>query len=537
MSERRYEAGMTVALHEGSFLKIQRVYIRQYHADNRREHMLVGPLFRRTKYLKALSKKVNEVAIVHESIHVPVQDVIGVRELIITNRPFPECRKGDEHTGRLVCRWVYNLDERAKGREYKKQRYIRRITEAEADPEYRVEDRVLRRRWFQEGYIGDEISYKEHGNGDIVDIRSESPLQVLDGWGGDLVDLENGEETSIPGPCRSASSYGRLMKPPLAQAADSNTSRKYTFGDTFCGGGGVSLGARQAGLEVKWAFDMNPNAGANYRRNFPNTDFFLAEAEQFIQLSVGISQHVDILHLSPPCQTFSRAHTIAGKNDENNEASFFAVVNLIKAVRPRLFTVEETDGIMDRQSRQFIDTALMGITELGYSFRICVLNAIEYGVCQNRKRLIIIGAAPGEELPPFPLPTHQDFFSKDPRRDLLPAVTLDDALSTITPESTDHHLNHVWQPAEWKTPYDAHRPFKNAIRAGGGEYDIYPDGRRKFTVRELACIQGFPDEYEFVGTLTDKRRIIGNAVPPPLSAAIMSTLRQWMTEKDFERME
>lgn len=65
---------------------------------------------------------------------------------------------------------------------------------------------------------------------------------------------------------------------------------------------------------------------------------------------------------------------------------------------------------------------------------------------------------------------------------------------------------------------------------------MYPDGTRKFTVRELACIQGFPDEYRFVGTLTDKRRVIGNAVSPPLSKALMACLREWMERLDFERM-
>src|SRR5690606_11717615 len=145
--------------------------------------------------------------------------------------------------------------------------------------------------------------------------------------------------------------------------------------------------------------------------------------------------------------------------------------------------------------------------------------------------------SPGEALPPFPSPTHQDYFSKSPRLDLKPTVTLHQALSTITRDSTDNRPNHIWQPDEYKQPYDRHRPFKNAIRAGGGEYDVYPDGTRKFTVRELACIQGFPNEYQFLGTLTDKRRIIGNAVPPPLSAALMGWLREWMERVDFERME
>lgn len=73
--------------------------------------------------------------------------------------------------------------------------------------------------------------------------------------------------------------------------------------------------------------------------------------------------------------------------------------------------------------------------------------------------------------------------------------------------------------------------------AGGGDYDVHPSGLRPFTLRELACIQGFPMDYQFVGNWGEKKRQVGNAVPPVFGAAVMMEVRKTMERCDLEREE
>lgn len=165
---------------------------------------------------------------------------------------------------------------------------------------------------------------------------------------------------------------------------------RYTFGDAFCGGGGASYGALLAGLRLTWAFDMDPSAASTYRYNFPQVSLYQMPAHDFI--AQNTAAQVDIVHLSPPCQPFSPAHTIQGKNDERNEASFFAVREVLRNTRPRFATLEETFGLKDERHGGFWNSLLMMFTEEGWSvsFRIC--NAVEWGVAQRRERLIVVAA-------------------------------------------------------------------------------------------------------------------------------------------------
>jgi len=116
-------------------------------------------------------------------------------------------------------------------------------------------------------------------------------------------------------------------------------TKRYTFGDGFCGVGGMSAGARNAGLEVRWAFDGDYDTCVTYAENFHRSDVFSGTVNQY--LSLAENSHVDVLHLSPPCQTFSAAHTVAGQNDDTNSASLFCIKELLLKVRPRICTIEE----------------------------------------------------------------------------------------------------------------------------------------------------------------------------------------------------
>lgn len=172
--------------------------------------------------------------------------------------------------------------------------------------------------------------------------------------------------------------------------SSSNTARRrYTFGDCFCGGGGMSRGAVNAGLRIVWGFDFNQAACQTYAMNFFGTPVYQVWANEFAN---GKGYHIcDICHLSPPCQFWSDAHTIQGKDDDMNTASLFAIFHLLEKAKPRVVTLEQTSGLI-RRHPLFFNAVINMFTSRGFSVRWRILNCADFGVPQRRLRLFIIAS-------------------------------------------------------------------------------------------------------------------------------------------------
>jgi hypothetical protein len=161
--------------------------------------------------------------------------------------------------------------------------------------------------------------------------------------------------------------------------------REYTYGDGFCGAGGATRGALQAGLRVLYGFDHCPTACISWNLNFPYSTCWEMSADELHAFATARSTkshrrgwahlpdenslRCDILHLSPPCQPFSPAHTVIGQNDDANTASLTAVESLIKLVKPRIVTLEQTFGILREQCRVWFYGLINMFTSQGYSVR------------------------------------------------------------------------------------------------------------------------------------------------------------------------
>ncbi|KAJ6260876.1 hypothetical protein Dda_3537 [Drechslerella dactyloides] len=316
--------------------------------------------------------------------------------------------------------------------------------------------------------------------------------------------------------------------------------RRYTFGDAFCGAGGATSGAVMAGFKVRWGVDHDESAISAWRTNFGFSIGYQEDVHEFVSRHSKRTTHVDLLHLSPPCQFFSWARTIPGRNDEKNEASFFVVPNTLNSCRPRAVTVEETDGLIGlSRSVGHFKCMLGDFTSMGYSVKYGVLNAAVYGVPSKRKRLVIIACCPGETLADFPSPTH--FYSANPFEPvpvgLRPAVTLREAIGRIPRYASDHDIEilETVAPSSLKLPpHEWDQPFRSTIKCGGGEYNLHPSRNRKFTLRELACLQSFPLDHRFHGKKGEKMRQIGNAFPPRLVGAVMESVRKHLEKTDDE---
>ena len=175
-----------------------------------------------------------------------------------------------------------------------------------------------------------------------------------------------------------------------ASAQSILAEQRYTFGDCFCGAGGTSRGAVAAGLRVNWGFDFALPACQSYVKNFYRSIVYHISADRFISLK-DVKGKVDILHLSPPCQFFSGAHTVAGKDDDMNVASLFAVSELLRKTKSRIVTLEQTSGLATRHPL-FLNALIEMFTSKGFSIRWRIVNLKIYGLPQNRSRLIMIAS-------------------------------------------------------------------------------------------------------------------------------------------------
>ena len=157
-----------------------------------------------------------------------------------------------------------------------------------------------------------------------------------------------------------------------------------TYGDAFCGGGGASRGAAMAGLRVKWGFDHWTPACTTWQANFPAAKCYELSSYEFVnnirgsKYSKAFDAKVDILHLSPPCQYFSPAHTVDCPNDDLNVASLFAVGDVVKVAKPRIVTLEQTFGIVAVRFRKYFNSLVQMFTALGFSVRWAVVNLAQW---------------------------------------------------------------------------------------------------------------------------------------------------------------
>ncbi|KKK23317.1 hypothetical protein P175DRAFT_0484402 [Aspergillus ochraceoroseus IBT 24754] len=477
-----YMPGQSVELHDDTFLRISAVW-----EDSRGEVYFDGRRLLRAKghvgtYIPKWSNELIWVA--NETMEI----ALGLVRRFV-NIHFTSCCHidRDEHKisrpGDLFCR----LKEIPEGDMVS----VEYVSYHDADPGYAVEARILRQSW-----RGETQAF-----GSRQDSQQRCPVIVLDEI----------EET-----------------PPHWETVHARDGRKYTFGDGFCGAGGVSCGAQNAGLSLHWAFDLSPDAATTYRLNFDTVECETSDIFSFLTNDEAFLR-VDITHGSPPCQTFSPAHTVESKNDDANSACIFSCGNLIRKAKPRVHTMEETSGLFERHKETFYGV-IQDFIETGYSVRWAVLNCMEYGVPQSRKRLIIIASGPGETLPSLPKPTHGL-----PGSGLQKLTTINQMISNIPAGTPDHDVDRARSRAvqNQRIPFDANQQART-ITCGGGDNNYHPSGKRGFTNREFACLQTFPLTFRFGPR--EVRKQIGNAVPPVLARTIYGEIVRSLQETDAREL-
>jgi DNA (cytosine-5)-methyltransferase 1 len=326
--------GMSVELAEGGFLRILEilqdrldVFLRGYHFMKLND--LSAPVPRWDQEVCWIIKRDEYGDIISEK-EVPLSSTLGIVQLSLTNRPRSHQTRdrqiGVRQTSIRPRLYLCRLQWLCVS--HGSELIIRYLTPEEADEGYRTESYMLRKKW-----------------------RGATKY-----FGSDMVD-------------------GQQL---------------YSFGDGFCGAGGISCGAKAAGLNLQWSFDHDKYAMITYTKNFPDSTFHLAGFDQFMT-NPSHEIQVDISHTSPPCQTWSPAHTVMSDNDDHNSALLYSSYNLIPKVKPRIHTIEQTSGLSERHQDHY-HCVIRDTLELGYSVHTKVVSCQDYGIPQTRKRLVFIAA-------------------------------------------------------------------------------------------------------------------------------------------------
>ena len=159
--------------------------------------------------------------------------------------------------------------------------------------------------------------------------------------------------------------------------------------DLFCGAGGMSLGFNQAGFQTIFANDIEPSAIETYRYNHPEVhpkDIVLGDIKDLTtEVKTHITSEVDLVIGGPPCQGFSNANKQRMIDDPRNKL-YKEYVHVVATVQPKFFVMENVQGMLT-----IADQVVEDFEQAGYSVSYSVMNAVDFGVPQNRKRIIFIG--------------------------------------------------------------------------------------------------------------------------------------------------
>lgn len=325
--------------------------------------------------------------------------------------------------------------------------------------------------------------------------------------------------------------------------------KMYKYIDLFAGAGGMSLGFDNAEFENVLAVEYDKCFAETYSFNFPKHNLKVSDIKSIsneeIKKIVG-NNKIDVIIGGPPCQGFSIAGKI-GRNfidDERNQL-FKEFVRFVEVVKPRIFVMENVAALKTHNKGKTIEEIIKEFEKIGYTVKCDVLNAVNYGVPQQRRRIFVIGTLSKENKFIFPKKTSKKMTIKEALKG-LPKLE-----SGETSDIPNHNaMNHSKQMLEKMSyvkdggdrndiPEDI-RPksgdIRKYIRYNSNEPSIcitgdmrkvfHFDQNRALTGRELARIQTFPDDFIFKGNAGKVQQQIGNAVPPKLAFQIANSVKE-----------
>ncbi len=307
----------------------------------------------------------------------------------------------------------------------------------------------------------------------------------------------------------------------------------------FSGCGGLDLGFQQAGFNVIWANEYDKSIWDTYEFNHPNT--YLDKRDIRKILPEDIPECIGIIG-GPPCQSWSEAGAQRGIDDTRGQL-FFDYIRILKQKKPLFFLAENVSGILAGKHEEAFTNILFHFKEAGYEVTYKLLNASDYLVPQDRKRVIIIGYREDMgRIFEYPSAIDRKLTLKDAIYDIkdIQAIPIDSKIK----KNSLKIPNHEYKKGSFSSIYMSRNRVRSweeasyTIQAGARHAPIHPQANkmiwvdkdkwifdpkspkpyRRLSVRECARIQTFPDDFIFkYKYIVDGYKMVGNAVPVNLA--------------------
>lgn len=318
----------------------------------------------------------------------------------------------------------------------------------------------------------------------------------------------------------------------------------------FAGAGGLDLGFKKAGFNVVWANEYDREIWETYEKNHPET---LLDKRSIVDIPANDVPDCDGIIGGPPCQSWSEAGAARGIKDKRGQL-FYDFIRILEAKQPKFFLAENVSGMLISKHSE----ALEGIKELfrsagiGYELSFHMLNASDYNVPQDRKRVFFVGI-------------RKDLnFKYEFPKNRFKKISLEEAISdlqdSVIPAKEGNKTNgdkckisnHEYMTGSFSSIYMSRNRVRSwdeqsfTIQAGGRHAPIHPQAPkmkfieqnirefvkgkehlyRRLSVRECARIQTFPDDFKFYyENIAAGYKMIGNAVPVNLAKFMADSIK------------
>lgn len=324
----------------------------------------------------------------------------------------------------------------------------------------------------------------------------------------------------------------------------------------FSGCGGLDLGFERAGFEIPIANEYNSTIYATYKINHPKTCLIEGDIRKIDESNFPCE--MDGIIGGPPCQSWSEAGSLRGINDERGKL-FFDYIRILQKVKPKFFLAENVSGMLANRHNDAVKTIIELFKSNGYDVTVTLVNAKDYGVAEERKRVFYIGFRSDLSIKfKFPVGSTIDDNKKLTLRDVIA-----DLQETAVPSAHKNHHNsnsinnNEYYTGEYSPIFMSRNRVKAwdqqafTVQASGRQCQLHPQAPkmikhglndyrfakgkehlyRRMTVREIARIQGFPDEFQFIyDSINDGYKMIGNAVPVNLAYEIAMAIKRQLEE-------
>ena len=326
----------------------------------------------------------------------------------------------------------------------------------------------------------------------------------------------------------------------------------------FSGCGGLDLGFERAGFDIPIANEFDPAIFDTFKINHPKTHLIEGDVRQVTKEDIVpyINGDVDGIIGGPPCQSWSEAGSLRGIEDSRGQL-FFDYIRILKEFQPKFFLAENVSGMLANRHNEAVQNILKLCEDAGYNVSLTLVNAKDYGVAEERKRVFYIGFRNDLGINfVFPEGSTTDDSKKITLRDII----WDLQSSAVPAGPKNHHNpeainNNEYFTGAFSPIFMSRNRVKDwdeqafTVQASGRQCQLHPQAPkmvkydkndcrfvegsehlyRRMTIREVARVQGFPDDFKFIYRDTNNAyKMIGNAVPVNLAYEIAVAIKQFL---------